>query len=343
MNRLAGGLDVDRGGGDRPPDPLGDLERLLGRRLRQQDRKLFPAEARRHVVVTELSPERFRDLLQHRIAGEVTVGVVDVAEEIEVGHDQRQRPFESLRAGKLLRKGCSEVPRVEEAGLGIDARLLLQLRHAERTVNQQQRRHRDGKQPRIQVPEGADADAERREHEVDGQALEREDAQLADRMAVEEVQHRGEQSVVDGHQHHCRGHPGECKPKLVVRNQVRRATHHVEDRPRGEKRERPVADVEGLAVPRVSVLQPFRDVLDEPDRGHELGREQHDSGDQEDDRRVVRLVAGRPHDEKLRDCGRRAEDRERQPAVCANAEVGQQGHRDDGGDAADDEEVDRRP
>src|SRR5205814_8690390 len=55
--------------------------------------------------------------------------------------------------------------------------------------------------------------------------------------------------------------------------QVRRATHHMEDRPRREERERPVADVECLAVPRVSVLQPFRDVLDEPDGGHPLGRE----------------------------------------------------------------------
>ena len=53
-DRLAGRLDVECGRGDSPADPLGDLERLLGRRLGEQDRELLTAEARRDVVVAQV-------------------------------------------------------------------------------------------------------------------------------------------------------------------------------------------------------------------------------------------------------------------------------------------------
>src|SRR5439155_3531697 len=111
------------------------------------------AEAGRYVVVAQLRPERLRDALEYGVACEVGVGVVDVAQEVEVGHDQRQRPFEPLRTGKLLCERRGEVARVEETGLGVDARLLLQRGHAQRAVDQQQWRNREGQQPRIDVPE----------------------------------------------------------------------------------------------------------------------------------------------------------------------------------------------
>ena len=50
-DRLAGRLDVDARRCDLAPDPLGDLEGLLGRSLGQQDRELLAAEPGRHVVV----------------------------------------------------------------------------------------------------------------------------------------------------------------------------------------------------------------------------------------------------------------------------------------------------
>ena len=72
-DRLARGLDVERALGDRAADPLRDLECLLGRRLRQEDRELLAAEARRHVVVAELGAEDLCDPLQHGVACEVAV------------------------------------------------------------------------------------------------------------------------------------------------------------------------------------------------------------------------------------------------------------------------------
>ena len=59
-DRLRRGLDLELALGDGAADPLRDLERLLGRRLRQEDRELLAAEARRHVVVAQLLRGRSR-------------------------------------------------------------------------------------------------------------------------------------------------------------------------------------------------------------------------------------------------------------------------------------------
>ena len=128
-DRLARRLDVEQPRRRRPADPLGDLDRLLGRRLRQQDRELLAAEAGRNVVVAELRAEDLRDPLQDGVAGEMAVGVVDVAQQVEVGHDQRQRPLEALARAQLVLERGREVARVEEAGLRVDARLGLERRH----------------------------------------------------------------------------------------------------------------------------------------------------------------------------------------------------------------------
>ncbi len=59
-DRLGRRLDLELALGDRAADPLRDLERLLRRGLRQENRELLAAEARRHVVVPELRRGRSR-------------------------------------------------------------------------------------------------------------------------------------------------------------------------------------------------------------------------------------------------------------------------------------------
>ena len=54
-------------------------------------------------------------------------------------------------------------------------------------------------------------------------------------MAVEEVQHRRKQDVIDGHADRRRGHPGEREAKVVVREQVVGAGRCVEGRPGGKQ------------------------------------------------------------------------------------------------------------
>jgi hypothetical protein len=67
-------------------------------RLGEQDRELLAAEARRHVVVAQLLAEDICNPAQDRVAREMAEVVVDVAQQVEVGHHHRQRPVETLRA-----------------------------------------------------------------------------------------------------------------------------------------------------------------------------------------------------------------------------------------------------
>ncbi len=195
-NRLARRFDVEGPSSNGRTDALRDLERLLRVRLGQQDAELLAAEPRRDVVVAQLHAEDLGDALEHGVAGEVAVRVVDVAEQVEVGHDQREGPVEAVCASDLLRQRDTEVARVEEAGLGVDPRLGLELRHAERPVDEEHRGDRKGDQPRIEVPERREDDTEGRQHELRREPVEREEARILDRVAAREHEHRSEQRVV---------------------------------------------------------------------------------------------------------------------------------------------------
>ena len=102
-DRLAGRLHLEALLGDRAPDALGDLERLLRRRLRQEDGELLAAEARGDVVVAQLPVEDVGDALEDGVAGEMAVRVVDVPEEVEVGHDHGDIGARSARRARAPR------------------------------------------------------------------------------------------------------------------------------------------------------------------------------------------------------------------------------------------------
>ena len=144
--------DAEEGRRDRGADPLGDAQRVLRRRLREQDRELLAAEAGRHVVGAERLLEDVRDALQHRVPGEVPVAVVDVALKVEVGDEHGERSLEALGALDLLVKGGLEVARVVEARLRIEPCLHLELRDAQRPVDQDERRDREDRERRRPIP-----------------------------------------------------------------------------------------------------------------------------------------------------------------------------------------------
>ena len=195
-DRLARGLHLEALLGDRAPDALGDVEGLLRRRLRQEDGELLTAEARRDVRVAQMAAEDVGDALQDGVACEMPVRVVDVAEEVEVGHDHRQGRAGPLRARELLAQRAGEVAGVEEPRLGVDTRLLLERRDAQRAVDQQQRCDGRREQERIRVPERGERHAQHGEDEVRREALDREETGAAQRVPAREVQHRCEQEVV---------------------------------------------------------------------------------------------------------------------------------------------------
>ena len=114
--------------------------RLLGRRLRQQERELLSAEAGGDVGVPEVQLEDAGDPAQDGVPGEVPVGVVDLAEQVEVGHDQRHRGARPLGPLELVPDRGGEVARVEEARLRVDPGLLLERRDTQRAMDEEERR-----------------------------------------------------------------------------------------------------------------------------------------------------------------------------------------------------------
>ena len=249
---------------------------------------------------------------------------------IDIGRSIRPRALE------LFSELCGEVAGVEEAGLRIDARLLLEGGNAQRAVDQEERGDGGRQEPWVPRPDGGERDAERGEDEVGREALGREEARLAEAVPAREVKHRREQDVVQRDED-----DGSCEPgqrKRDVRVQVP-AFHEIHRPPRRQPVQRVVGDVESLDVPGIANLEPFGNVLDDAHEGDELGREQHGRRDKEDDRRVVRLVPRRPYDEELGDSGARSEDEEGRPAVRSGLQVRKRNQSRGDCDGCDREEI----
>ena len=340
---LGRGLDLELALRHGAADPLGDLERLVRRRLRKEDRELLAAEAGRDVVVAQLRAEDLRDSLQHGVAGKVSVAVVDVAQQVEVGHDQRHRPLEPRGARDLGGERRREVARVVEAGLRVDARLRLQLRDAERAVDDDERRERGEHEPRVQVPERGQRDAEDREHEVDREALDGEQPRLAERMAAAELEDQGDEDVVHADVGDRGSQAGHRKAGIRIRDHAAAVPQdQLDHAPHRQRVQRVVGDVEHLDRPRVAFLQPLRDGLHERDQHQQLGRQQQRRRDEEDHRGVVHEVARRLDREHLRDRRGRGQEREGEPAVADARNLEIEAAR--GGDRrqAEDQEIDLR-
>ena len=159
--------------------------------------------------MAQLGSKDLGDAREHGVACEVAVGVVDLTEQVEVGHDQGERAVEALGSGQLLVQHRAEVPRVEEPGLCIDARLLFETRNVERPVDEHEGRGRERDEPDVSLPEAGDADPERGEHEIGRDVRDREQAGLTRSMPAPEVEHQGEQKVVEPHEDETGREPGE--------------------------------------------------------------------------------------------------------------------------------------
>jgi hypothetical protein len=279
------------------------------------------------------------DALEHGVAREVPVSVVDVSEQVEVGHDHRERRAGPFRALELLAQCSGEVARVEEPRLRIDPGLLLQCRDAQRAVDEEQRGQGGRKQQRVPLPQAREGDAERGEHEVRGQALRREETGRAQRVSAREVEHRREEDMVQGDEH---DHRDESRERQLDLGPQPGVSHELHRRPRRQTVHRVVGDVETLDVPGVAHLQPLGQPVDDPEERDQLRRQQEHRGDQEDVARVVALVARRDDDEELRDRGARGEDEEGRPAGGVGRQVRERDERREDGEDPDGVEVDLR-
>ena len=129
--------------GDIGAHPLGDAERVHRPGLRQQQRELLAAEPPGQIVITQQGVQRMRDLLDDLIAEHVAIGVVDHLEPVDVQHGHRERRFGPDGAGDLRRRLALPGRRVEQPGLGIDARVFDQPGVAQRPLQQRHERERE--------------------------------------------------------------------------------------------------------------------------------------------------------------------------------------------------------
>ena len=341
-DRLARRLDVDRPCRHLAPDPLGDLERLVERRVGQKHAVLLAAEAGGHVLDAQVGAKDLGDGSDDAVAGQVAVGVVDLTQQIEVDHHQRQRPVPPPRPFERLGEDAAKVAGVVETGLGIDPYLGLERRYGQRALDQRQRHERERHEHGVVAPERRDRDPRRDEHEVGRVVGRGEDAELAEGVSSSQVHDLVQQQVIDDHEGGAGGGGGKRKVQMARPCQLG-SGQIAKDGARGEDRDHRVAGVEDLDVPGPSLLEPVGDELRHRHEHGQLRRQKQHRGDDEDHVDRVALVLGRDDDEHVRDAGAGGQDGEGQPGLVAfAAEPGEEPSDRNHGAAQDEKEEKRR-
>ena len=91
----------------------------LGAGLRRQDHELVAADPRQHLLRPHQLARQRGHLLEHEVAAEVAVGVVDPLELVEVEDDQRQRPPVAHGARELALDLLVVLPLVVDLGQAV--------------------------------------------------------------------------------------------------------------------------------------------------------------------------------------------------------------------------------
>ena len=113
--------------GDRAAHVVGDLPRLVERAADQQQAELVAAEAGDRIRVANRFAQQLRDFAQHAVPGEMTAGVVDDLEAIEIEVTQHVRRVATSRAFDRFIEAALELAPVHEARQGIVRRLVRHL------------------------------------------------------------------------------------------------------------------------------------------------------------------------------------------------------------------------
>ena len=224
-DRLARRLDLEGVSRDRLADPLRDLERLLGGGLRQQDAELLAAEARRHVVVAQVARGRPRRCPSARRRPARWPYVLLISR-------RRSRSAMTSASGRsnLAERASSSFSAdakwraLKRPGLRVDARLRLELGHAQRAVDQQERaRPRTGSatDSRSRTSPARRRAPPARARSTGCGSVKRPG--VPDRVPAREVEHRREQQVVGADDHDRGGDAGEREAEVLVRHERRRS------------------------------------------------------------------------------------------------------------------------
>ena len=256
----------------------------------------------------------------------MAVRVVDVAQEVEVGHDQRQgrskrceRTISSLSAAPKWRALKSPVfgsTRASASSCGTESERWMRSTGATANGISHGSAYQKVATTTPRPASASSVDSPWNENRPDSRIV----------CPCAEQQHRREHRVVQADEDDRAGKARDGEAEARARDQAVGMEDQPHRPPGRDRRDHVVADVEALSVPGGPVLQPGRDVLDDGDDDDQLRRQEQDRGDQEDVRRVVRLVARRLDECDLCERGAGREQQERDPdarAVGPRSEAGE--------------------
>ena len=94
--------------------PLGERHSGVEHRARKQQHELLPAISPHPVYLAYFVAQDARELLEHRVARLVPIGVVDTLEPVQVAHDAREGLCQPLGVLEHLQEALFEIATVIE-------------------------------------------------------------------------------------------------------------------------------------------------------------------------------------------------------------------------------------
>ena len=113
-------------GTDRQADTLGDRLRFFFTGVDQQQSKFLTADACGGVIYPRMAFQHRGGELDHFVAGDMAVAIVDAFEMVEVADEHRQRML-GIHLRQLLVKSVVEKAAVVEAGQRVADRILIRM------------------------------------------------------------------------------------------------------------------------------------------------------------------------------------------------------------------------
>ena len=213
LDRRDAGSDSELGRFDVLADIFGTFIGHFNGGFWHEHGELFAAKSGDYIIIAHRGLQGFGDSKQDFISGQVAVGVIDVTQQIKIGHQYRERTIEALCARQLVLQLVNEIGIIVQAGLGVYLGLALQCRYTQGVINQIDGCQEEQDGILIEIPDQEKTSAHYQQCQVDHQRQEVEDARLDEILATRQPDNDANHQMVE--QHECKhGHdnPGHANP-----------------------------------------------------------------------------------------------------------------------------------
>ena len=118
----------------------------------QENGVFFPPKAAGHIFFAHCLHNNLGDPGDHCIPGQMSIGIVDVAQQVQIAHDDRQGLVMMLGMGQFFFKAFLEIAGIPQPCLAVGLALFLQLRQFEHPLEEDEGCQHQQKQPGSQYP-----------------------------------------------------------------------------------------------------------------------------------------------------------------------------------------------